>query len=123
MKKKIESLGVITLRRDVKVLPVVLTEEELLARGSQLAQVESRIAEHNIHADMVKKDLKMKESALVAEQSRVASFIRNKAEPREVSVVAEIHGLEYRETRIDTGEVVFTRPAREEEMQGSLDLE
>lgn len=101
-------------------LPVKLTQDELLKRGSQLAQLHSDYAQQQVHADSVKKDLKAKETAL--EASRVAGIVRTGFEPRPV-VVQRWH--DYRrnvayDIRVDTGETFGERALTPEERQGTL---
>lgn len=107
---------------DVKQLPVTLTQEELLDFGQRLARQNTLISDHSAHASAVKKDLKSKEEALSSERARLASIVRDKAEVRDVRV--EIHrdysARKYREVRDDTGEAVFERPLRPDELQGEL---
>lgn len=89
-------------------LPVELTNDELLDRGARLAQLNSDIADHQAHAESVKKDLKARESALESDRARIASIVRQKREPREIAC-ERIHdydaGDQY-DLRTDTGEVV-----------------
>lgn len=120
MKTKKNGSGVIFLRREVKTLQVPLTQEELLERGQQLAQVDSSLSEHNLHAESVKKELRAKESELQANQARLAMYVRNKSEPREIECTIEIRGNVYCEVRNDTGKVIYERPAQPSEMQANL---
>lgn len=103
-------------------LPVKLTQEELLKRGGQLAQLHSDFAQHTMHADSVKKELKAKETALEAEASRVAGIVRTGYEPRPV-VVQRWHDYQRNvayDLRVDTGEVFNERALSPEERQGVL---
>jgi hypothetical protein len=96
----------------------------LLDRGQKLAQVEADLQDHQTHADQVKKELKARESQLKAERAFLANVVRARKEPRDVEVqafLAERAG-HVDDVRMDTGEVVRTRPAREGELRGRLPL-
>ncbi len=103
-------------------LPVKLTQEELLSRGGLLAQLHADFAQHTVHAESVKKDLKAKETALEAETSRVAGIVRTGYEPRSVTVQ---RWFDYQrnvkfDMRVDTGEVFNERALTPEDRQGVL---
>lgn len=103
-------------------LPVKLTQDELLKRGAQLAQLHADFAQHQMHADSVKKDLKAKETALEAEGSRLAGIVRTGFEPRPV-VVQRWHDFRRNvsyDLRIDTGETFGERALTGDERQGTL---
>lgn len=107
------------VREEIEPLPVRLTQDELLEFGQQLAQVEQKRHEHDLHADQVKKDLKAKETALDAERARLASIVRNKAEVRDVpvSVVHDYAANEAQWIRSDNGELINRRPLAPNERQ------
>jgi hypothetical protein len=103
-------------------LPVKLTQEELLKRGAQLAQLHADAAQHAVHADSVKRDLKAKETALEAEGSRLAGVVRTGYEPRPV-VVQRWHDYKRNvsyDMRTDTGEIFGERALSPDERQGVL---
>jgi len=106
----------------IEQLPVLLTDTELLAKGLQLAQVESQASDHEAHADSVKKDLKAKETQLMAERARLASIVRNRSEIREVrcDVVMDYESADVLTVRQDTGEVAYRRPMTNDERQRQL---
>lgn len=112
----------VRLHDKVEPHPVKLSAEELLDFGQRLSSVEYDVRSHESHADSVKKDLKAKETALVAERSRLAGIVRSKAEHRDVRVTVwkDLDAREYREVRDDTGEVTFKRPLRPDELQAHL---
>lgn len=105
-------------------LPVKLTQEELLERGSLLAQLHADFAQHTVHAESIKKDLKAKETALEAEASRVAGIVRTGFEPRSVTVQRwfDYHRNVKFDLRVDTGEVFNERALTPEDRQGVLVL-
>lgn len=112
------------LYEGVELLPVPLTEKELLDRGQQLAQVDADIGAHNEHADSVKKDLKAKEQALSSERARLANVVRQKREPRQVTTSGIARWKEniVETVRADTDEVIRRRPLEAHERQQILDL-
>lgn len=111
-------------RFEVQLLPVKLTTDELLERGQQLAQVEQSLSDHERHADSVKKDLTAKRTSLQAERSRLSRIVTDKAEQRDVrvTVTVDYDERELTQMRNDTGEVVYRRGLRAEELQEAFDL-
>lgn len=109
-------------REDVKQLPVKLGVDELADFAQRLAKADSDVHSHDMHADSVKKDLKAKEQALISDRTRLAAIVRNKSEVRDVRVTVwrDFEKREYREVREDTGEVIYTRPLHEQELQVEL---
>lgn len=107
-----------------KELPVELTNDELLERGQQLAQVEQRIRDEETHADAVKRDLKARMGNLLVDRARLADIVRRKQEPRPVQCEGWVrfHEGVYEEVRLDTGEIVAgsRRRLSDEEKQDSL---
>jgi hypothetical protein len=103
-------------------LPVALSDRELLDFGQRLAKCQADLAEHNLHAEQVKKDLKAKESAIEAERARLSGIIREKKEIRDVQC-ERWHFYdrgEVEEVRSDTGEVIYTRRMEMHERQVKL---
>lgn len=103
-------------------LPVLLTDRELLDFGQRLAKCQADLAEHNLHAEQVKKDLKAKESAIEAERARLSGIIREKKEIRDVQCERWAHydRGEIEEIRTDTGEVIYCRRMEPHERQQRL---
>lgn len=113
------------LSRKTETLECKLNEDELLDRGQQLARVDGELREHKSHADQVKSQLKADEARLDSERHFLASCVRNKSEPRSVEVECVLDSKNRRrvlEIRLDTGEVVRSRAAREDELQRDLPL-
>lgn len=125
-RKRAASADVELLAEHTEQLLCKLTRDELLERGQRLAQLSEDMAEHQVKAELQKKELKAQEARIAEEQSRLAAIVRAKAEPREV-VVQEfadyLRGSYYRR-RTDTHEVIpgSERPLRPEEKQGALPL-
>jgi hypothetical protein len=103
-------------------LPVPLTDRELLDFGQRLAKCQADLAEHNLHAEQVKKDLKAKESAIEAERARLSGIIREKKEIRDVPCERwhRYDRGEVEEVRCDTGEVFYSRRMEMHERQVKL---
>ena len=94
------------LKRFTSLQDVLLTKDELIERGQQLAEIEQKMRSEEDHAEKVKRDLKSREAALILERSRLAGIVRTKSEPREVDCFAQAdydRGV-YDEVRADTGE-------------------
>ena len=108
------------------LLPCVLTDAEALERGRELAQVDSRIREEEIHAKACKKDLDSRMGHLEVERGRLAYIVRNNKEPRPTQVEgwAVYEAGIYEEVRLDTGEVIPSTRRRlsEDERQENLAL-
>lgn len=99
--------------------PVALTDKELLSFGQRLAQTDQQLYDHAETTKSVKKDLASKEASIVAERSRLALIVRNKAESRDVqvSVYRDMSSKTLFHVREDTGEETFRRHLRNEELQ------
>ena len=105
-----------------ELLPVKLTEVELLDLGQQLAQVESEVKAHEEHAASVKAGLKHREAELAAQRAEVASKIRAKSEARQVEVetTADYKRGVATTVRLDTMIKIRDRQLSAEERQGAL---
>ena len=102
----------------VRLLPVDLTSEELLDRARRLAECEERLREESDRQDQVKKELKSRENAIVADRSRLAAVVRTRQEPRDECEVRENYVRNVRTvTRLDSGEVLEECPLTLEERQ------
>ena len=109
----------------VKELRCKLTDEELLARGQELAraleQMQKREADGKAFAANVKSDIEQYKK----EGLRLTSHIAEKSEWRKVEC-DEVHDFEagtVSVVRLDTGEVVSERRMWDEERQEDLPLE
>jgi hypothetical protein len=112
------------IRRTTEELPVRLSDDEFAERAKRLGQIEEDLQLHQIKAKAVRKELKERESQLKFERSQLAKVMRAREEPQEVEVCtfhADRRG-QVRDVRMDTGEVVRTRPGTPEELQGQLPL-
>ncbi len=114
--------NVIPIKTVSLLLPVKLTEVELMQTGQDLAATVQDIASEEDKQKEVKDQLKVRMSELVAKQTKLALRISRKEDYREVQVKIEMHTSgQVSETRTDTGEVLTLREAYEEEKQLPLD--
>lgn len=105
-------------------LPVPLTHDELRQRGEKLA---SLLADRRrIEADLVKAKTatKSKLEQLDAEAMSVEEQIRERSERRPVEVMdlLDVERKVINRVRMDTGEVIYTRPAKFDDLQPELPL-
>lgn len=123
-KKTVEGNEVITVKSEVRELPVALSAEELAERAQQLADCHTQLAEHQEHAKAVKKELSKAGQAITLRRAVLSGVVKSKSETREVRVLMQTDMTErkYLEVRDDTGEIIAERPLRPEEMQRKLGL-
>uniref|UniRef100_A0A6M3J2F9 Uncharacterized protein n=1 Tax=viral metagenome TaxID=1070528 RepID=A0A6M3J2F9_9ZZZZ len=104
-----------------RLLPVILTDDDLRNKGGELASTVQEINGEEDKQKEIKDQLKARMSQLVAKQSTLANTISNKKEYQDVQVKIEMHASgQVSETRVDTGEVIVLREAYEDEKQLSL---
>lgn len=115
---------VITVKTEVRELPVMLSPEELAERAQQLADCHTQLTEHQEHAKAVKKELSKAGQAITARRAVLSGVVKSKSETREVRVLIQSDMTErkYLEVRDDSGEIIAERPLRPEEMQRKLGL-
>ena len=114
--------GLPKLKRDLRYLDCVLTDDELRQRGAKLAQVTTEIGTEADHQKAVRDSQRSVMTALLAKQSELAAQINRGREVREVEVVTYAdhgHGVAI-DVREDTGEVVLTRDLVGTERQQGL---
>lgn len=126
MKKRPETEHneVITVKTEVRELPVKLLEHELLERAQSLADCHTQLAEHDDHAKEVRKELGKQRGGIELRRAILSGVVKRKEENREVRVAmqTDLTARVYREVREDTGEIISERPLRPEEMQRKLGL-
>ena len=115
------------LRRYTKPMTCRLTDDELRQYCDDLARSLEEIDDQVMREDSVKKELKAlkaRMSELESKRTALAIKVRRREEMRdvEVSVVVLESGVA-QEIRTDTGEVITTRPLREDEKQKVLALD
>ena len=113
---------------ETRILPVRLTDAELLERGQEVAKLLSEIALVEEEKKAANSGFKARVEELEGQCRDFDTQIRNEAEQREVSVsrsIDDVRGVEevYRD---DTGEVIGTRALSPSEIaerkQGKLAL-
>ena len=113
---------------ETKILPVRLTDLELLERGQRVAELLRQVSEIEEEKKATNSDFKARIEEREGELHDLGSQIRNKAEQREVEVMRQADeeaGIEST-IRVDTGEVIGTRAMTPTELaarrQGKLAL-
>jgi hypothetical protein len=106
-----------------ETLPVPLTDEELRSKAAELA-VLIRQWENDEEAEKQRAKLAREELAEKWETvRRVRAIVEAKAEPRSVECEERpAQGRTIMVVRLDTGEIVRSRPMTSDECQASLDL-
>lgn len=110
------------LGEHLELLPVKLTDSELLDRAKKMGHVHNELERHLSEVDELKKEFKSKETKLEEERQLLAHVLFTGAEPREIKVEAwaDFSMNRFLEIRSDTGEVIHKRPLRPEEKQGDF---
>lgn len=105
-------------------LPVKLTEEERLSRGQRAGELGYDLTQVEEREKETKAAFKAQKERLQGEINDLLNQLRSGKEWREVPVSIDKDLKQRLEvtTRLDTGEVVSTRPLGAEEMQGELTL-
>lgn len=112
-------------RTVVRSLPCVLTDEELLKKGADLATAVQDIAtEEGRQADL-KATMKARLAEIEARRTQLAIAVSRKEEHRdvEVDIWHDYQRLVVQEIRRDTGEITGTRVMSESERQQALPME
>lgn len=122
--KLVRATGTRRLTEYVENLPVPLTDEERLARGTSLVRL--RDEERNIEAEFEtqKQSHKKAMGEIASMREQLEQAIREKREPRPTRVEGWAHfdQATYREIRVDTGEIISERPLLAVECQEELPL-
>lgn len=113
------------LRKVTRLLPHILTDEELRTKGDELAVTVQDLANEEINQKQIKDQLKLKLSELDARLGVLAHTISRRQEYQDTEVKIEFMETgdnvgQVRETRLDTGEVLTIRPPRDDERQPEL---
>lgn len=110
------------VKKSKEYLKCEFTEKEILEFGGELARKHSEINELEDQKKRIVSDLKAKSEAADAEASILARKIQNKNEYRDVECQEVYNYVEKTVTivRVDTGEIVKTRPMNENEKQELL---
>lgn len=110
------------LHEGTEDLPVPLTDEELNDTGARLARLHEEASAHLAHSKDVKAALKARELEIVSQQAAMA-LRRNSGKiikPVEIQSEADFHAGVVETIRMDTKEVIRTRPLTVAERQDSM---
>ena len=112
-----------TIRTHSQLLPVMLTQEEILALSRELAHTVQTVGAEAEHQKNLKDSMKAKMSELQARMTRISLVVAAGTEYRQVEVEYRLtaEGL-IQEVRLDTGEIQITRPPHDSERQLILDM-
>ena len=105
-----------------EILPVPLTEAELLARGDEAARIQETRDRKDGERDAANKAAKAEIQGLEETLHHLLRQVRRKSEDREVEVLDRRNEdeLTMEVVRTDTGEVIRSRPLTPEELQIKL---
>lgn len=111
-----------TIRNETRKLPVKLNDQEVLEQSMELAHTIQELADEQDSQAGIKAIMKAKLMELDAKQSRIAAVVSTRTDYRDVEVeIAITDDGQAQETRKDTGEIIMTRPLREDEKQLPMD--
>jgi hypothetical protein len=122
--KVVRATGTKTLVEYVEELPVALQKDEIIARAKSLTRLRDDQAKVELEFELQKNAHKERISAIEKERMRLGCAIRDGKEKRPVHVqgVAHFDVGQYREIRMDTGELINERPLLPTELQDDLPL-
>ena len=103
-------------------LPVRLTEQELIAKGAELSAMIKALSYEEAEKKSVADAFKARITDLDTQIQRLAQIVRDKKEFRPVEVIEQpdYDAMMMRTVRLDTGEVVSSRPLEGSERQRPL---
>jgi hypothetical protein len=112
-------------RTVVRSLPCVLTDEELLKKGSDLATAVQDIATEEGRQVDLKASMKARLAEIEARRTQLAIAVSRKEEHRdvEVDIWHDYQRAVVQEIRRDTGEIMNTRVMSDAERQQHLPME
>ena len=111
------------LRIESKYLVCKLTSEERIEKGKELAKLCQDINDKEALEAERRKEAKNTIEYMEAQRDSLLAVVQTGEEKRNIEVRLDLDGNKVNEIRLDTGEIVITRPATKEEMQQKLSLE
>ena len=107
-----------TIKLQSHLLPVTLTQDKTLTLSRELANTVQAVGAEVEEQKNVKDQMKAKLSELQARLTRISIVVATGKEYRQVEVEYQItnQGL-VQEVRMDTGEILITRPPHDSERQ------
>ena len=111
-----------TLATSIRNLPCKLTDEEVQAKGEELAKAFKEIEAEEEHQKSVRASMKAKLDSMNLAASTLSTQITERLECREVEVefVLDDESQLVKTVRIDTGEVIDVRQATQDELQDNF---
>ena len=103
-----------------EILPCDLTEAELLARGDEAARLQDDRDRAEAARDAANKASKAAIQGIEEQQHELLRQVRNKTERRDVEVIDRRNEGAMETIRLDTSELVRSRPLTPEELQITL---
>lgn len=105
-----------------ELLSVRLTDDEQRALGHDLAGVLEEISNQLSREESIKKELKARMAGLEAQRDELATVVRRREQLRPIECVWERNYRDAiaRKVRLDSGEIIASRPLREDERQPKL---
>jgi hypothetical protein len=112
------------IRTFTRTLAVILTADEVMQAGHQLAETIQDINAEQRRQDDMKAQMKARLAELAAKQTRLAIMVTRVEDFRDVEIQAIVNGKGLvDEIRTDTKEIINTRPLLDEERQRMLALQ
>lgn len=105
------------LRVETRRLQCRLSDEELQGLSLELAQTFQDLEAEQERQAETRSEMKAALARLGNRMKELSTNIVSKSVPRDVDVEQRLQGLQVQEVRLDTGEIVFTRPATPLELQ------
>ena len=111
------------LRRETRLLDIHLNADQVRERGNALAHTIQEIEMEDSRQTALKSQMKATMTGLEAKQTKLASVVVNRVEYQDVEVEVQFSEGEgvVQEVRTDTGEIIRTRPLRDDERQLALE--
>jgi len=123
-KAAVKTAEPVPFRTFTRTLPVILTHDEVRQVGHDLAVTIQDIDSEDRRQTDIKAQMKARLAELTAKQTRLALMVTREEDFRDIEIQAFVNdkGL-VEEIRIDTKEVINTRPLLDEERQRMLALQ
>jgi hypothetical protein len=115
----------VILYTQLRELPCPLTNDELLAKGDALATTLREVEEEGEAQATARAAMKERMTALVVKQNKLRQEVQEKRELRSINVEVQIADRKkalVQEVRMDTGEIIRTRFADDNERQQLLPM-
>lgn len=106
------------LRKETHELPVQLTPDETLDKAQELARVIQETGQEEDRQKNLKDQMKARLSELTARRTRLSLIVARGEEYRDVEIAMTLtdEGM-IQEVRLDTEEIIRTRPPKDDERQ------